>query len=283
MSEDKGDYITDAVEMLGKGYDNPVEIHAPHTVLEMGENRALQRIEKGAWIKLSTSFRDVMQHLKGAKLPVFISIALCINDHGESFPSFETIAEWTGYSRRAVATAIQELEADGFLTVMRGKKKSNLYHVNAFAAFGDASPTSAIFAPVQSETPTSAISDTKNNENMLKTALKQDSFNKTFNNSTTANIFTLYTENIGLIHNSLLGDELKDYADLPLQWLEYAFKEAADANARNWRYVRAVLESCKAANGIPQKIDKKKPIPRSYKQTTEEAFNIIDSVLGTAD
>lgn len=181
--EKKAEYITesevaDALEMLGKGYENPIEIHAPHTVLEMGDNYELQATEKGAWIKLSVSFRDVIKYMKGAKLAVFLAIALGINKSGESYPAFDTVAEWTGYSRRAVASAISELEIDGFLKVIRGEKKSNLYHIDWFAAFGSGNdPTSAKIAPVQKTTQTSA----KNDENLSQIALKQDSINKNNN------------------------------------------------------------------------------------------------------
>jgi len=182
MTEPQAEYLTDAQAMIGAGYkkENPVEVHLPSIVMEMRDGYTLEAVERGPWIKLSISFRDAIKNLKGAKLAVFISVALCINPKGESFPSLDTLAKWTGYSRRAVIDAVQELQVDGFLTVMKGKKKSNLYCVNAFASFGK-EPASAKIAPVQKEAGTSAKNDTENAQNVLKIAPELESLTRTNN------------------------------------------------------------------------------------------------------
>ncbi|OQY46020.1 MAG: hypothetical protein B6242_08930 [Anaerolineaceae bacterium 4572_78] len=57
------------------------------------------------------------------------------------------------------------------------------------------------------------------------------------------NIFELYEANIGMI-SPILVDELKEAErTYPHDWLEKAFKIAAENNVRNWRYIRAVLEN----------------------------------------
>lgn len=56
------------------------------------------------------------------------------------------------------------------------------------------------------------------------------------------NIFTLYEQNIGLIQ-STIAEELKDAErTYPPEWIEAAFKEAAELNKRSWRYVARILE-----------------------------------------
>ncbi len=56
------------------------------------------------------------------------------------------------------------------------------------------------------------------------------------------NIFGLYEQNIGLIQ-PLLADELQDAErTFPPEWIEEAFRIAVDNNARNWAYVRAILQ-----------------------------------------
>jgi DnaD/phage-associated family protein len=56
------------------------------------------------------------------------------------------------------------------------------------------------------------------------------------------NIYQLYEANIGPL-TPLLAEALKDAADeFPPHWIEEAFREALAANARNWRYIRAILE-----------------------------------------
>jgi DNA replication protein len=57
-----------------------------------------------------------------------------------------------------------------------------------------------------------------------------------------ANIFALYEQNIGLI-TPMVAEELKDAERLyPPEWIEDAFKEAAELNKRNWRYIARILE-----------------------------------------
>ena len=59
------------------------------------------------------------------------------------------------------------------------------------------------------------------------------------------NIFRLYEENIGPL-TPLMADILRQAeADYPTEWLEDAVSVAVERNARNWRYVDAVLRAWK--------------------------------------
>jgi len=54
-------------------------------------------------------------------------------------------------------------------------------------------------------------------------------------------IFRLYEENIGTI-TPLVGERLLEAAErYPAEWIEEAFRHAAELNARNWRYVERIL------------------------------------------
>lgn len=56
------------------------------------------------------------------------------------------------------------------------------------------------------------------------------------------NIFALYEQNVGLVQ-PILAQELMEAEDTyPAEWIEEAFRIAAESNVRNWRYVRAILE-----------------------------------------
>jgi DnaD/phage-associated family protein len=60
--------------------------------------------------------------------------------------------------------------------------------------------------------------------------------------TTRPNIFVLYEQNIGLLQ-PLIADELRQAEqDYPADWIEEAFRLAAEANVRRWSYVRAILE-----------------------------------------
>lgn len=55
-------------------------------------------------------------------------------------------------------------------------------------------------------------------------------------------IFMLYEQNVGLVQ-PILAQELMEAEDAyPAEWIEEAFRIAAEHNVRNWRYVRAILE-----------------------------------------
>jgi len=60
------------------------------------------------------------------------------------------------------------------------------------------------------------------------------------------NIFELYEQNIGLL-TPMVAEELQMAEETyPTDWIEAAFREAAALNKRNWRYVKAILDSWKA-------------------------------------
>ena len=56
------------------------------------------------------------------------------------------------------------------------------------------------------------------------------------------NIFVLYEQNIGLLQ-PMIAEELREAEDsYPAEWIEEAFKIAAQQNVRKWRYIHAILE-----------------------------------------
>jgi len=58
------------------------------------------------------------------------------------------------------------------------------------------------------------------------------------------NIFVLYEQCVGSIASPVLADDLRDAEETyPADWIEEAFREAARHNARNWAYVRKILEN----------------------------------------
>lgn len=56
-------------------------------------------------------------------------------------------------------------------------------------------------------------------------------------------IFRLYEEHIGTI-TPIIGDRLVEAEDAyPPDWIEDAFREAAELNVRNWRYIEKMLKN----------------------------------------
>jgi len=55
-------------------------------------------------------------------------------------------------------------------------------------------------------------------------------------------IFTLYEENIGMLH-PMVAEELKEAEKLyPTAWIRDAIREAVNQNKRKWSYISAILE-----------------------------------------
>jgi DnaD/phage-associated family protein len=54
-------------------------------------------------------------------------------------------------------------------------------------------------------------------------------------------IFRLYEDHVGTI-TPFVGERLLEAAErYPAEWIEQAFREAAELNARNWRYIERIL------------------------------------------
>jgi hypothetical protein len=104
------------------------------------------------YVRLSVSFRhEMLKVLKGARLSVFLCLALHGNAEMESWPSISTIAEETGYSDRVVRHAIHSLETMKLVASEsrysdNGGQTSNRYTI---AAFVNTPPTKGDTPPVQ--------------------------------------------------------------------------------------------------------------------------------------
>ena len=100
-----------------------------------------ETVETPGWVKFLASFRNnTLKKLRGAKLAVFLSIGLHVNDHGQSFPGIATIAKETGYSKGEVMETVTELEnIPGLLLVDRKQGRKNIY-TPSFVAYGKRKP-----------------------------------------------------------------------------------------------------------------------------------------------
>jgi DnaD/phage-associated family protein len=249
--EQQGDYITkeeieEGLDMLGKGYEHPsIVIERPRVVAEKQPTGEFVERTIPAYVKFSTAFKDELKNISGSALKVWTYIILSINEQGIAFPGIRTIAEDVGLSHQTVITAINELEAAKLLSVVRGERRVNLYQPSdEFVAIFNKDPKSM----------SQKIGTVKKLESSPLDSNKTDVKDKGL-----AFLVSLYEKNIGMIYNGRLADELQEYSSFPKDWLERAFKEAADANARNWRYVRTCLDSWKRAGKITEKKSKASP------------------------
>ena len=57
-----------------------------------------------------------------------------------------------------------------------------------------------------------------------------------------ANVFALYEANVGML-TPIVAEQLREAEDTyPAGWIEEAIREAAERNARSWRYIATILE-----------------------------------------
>ena len=138
--------VEEAMEMLGKGYqhkDPAVEIVPPHTVMERRERR-FQEIERAAFIKISTSFKEELKNIDGSALKVWLFIALSVNRYsGKANPGLRTIAKECDLSINTVQSAIERLEKEyDLLKVDRNSRRYNIYEPEAFVSANRKEPVS---------------------------------------------------------------------------------------------------------------------------------------------
>lgn len=75
-----------------------------------GRTRDLGGAEDNSpYIKVQARFRKHIKHFKGARLAVFMAIALHIDEEGWSYPSIPLLCEETGYNKGTVSAAITDL------------------------------------------------------------------------------------------------------------------------------------------------------------------------------
>lgn len=147
MSEDQADYVTEAMEMLGAGYDNAAEIHPPKTIKVL-RDFGLEEIKVWGWVKTSTQFIYHIKKLKGAKLAIWQVIALSIDENGNCTLPIRTIVNLSGYSRSEVIESLKELGEMGYLSISKQSGRKSMYEPN-FAARGESDPSRKTTRPDQ--------------------------------------------------------------------------------------------------------------------------------------
>jgi DNA-binding transcriptional regulator YhcF (GntR family) len=137
MSEDRPDYMADtqdAMEMLGAGYETPLEIHPQSTVIR---RRGFEMTEEvvPAFVKISTGFKKELREIDATALKVWLFIALSINRNSENaHPSLETLAKNCGMGENTVIRAVRYLESAGLLSVSRANRKVNIYSIPEYVS-----------------------------------------------------------------------------------------------------------------------------------------------------
>ena len=136
MSEQQADYLSDAMEMMGAGYDQPAAvIDPPRTVNALREN-GIADYKVWGWVKTSSKFRAHIKILRGAKHAIWHWLALSVDETGKCKETIKSICEGTGYSHTEVIDSLKELDAMGYLSIQRDTK-GNVYNPQFVARGGN--------------------------------------------------------------------------------------------------------------------------------------------------
>jgi hypothetical protein len=76
------DELKDALEMLGAGYEKAAIIERPRKTHAIGDN-GLEEHQLFGWIKMSAKFCVHIKKLRGAKISIWLCLALNIDENGE--------------------------------------------------------------------------------------------------------------------------------------------------------------------------------------------------------
>lgn len=120
--------------------------HEPTISIFKGRQRIIswggeQSVEDRIYVQLETNFREkqLAQLRGGAKLAVFLCLALHINEEGLCWPSISLICKETGYGKDTIYEALESLETMGYIArKKRREEKSNKLTTNLYQIFPSA-------------------------------------------------------------------------------------------------------------------------------------------------
>ncbi len=88
-------------------------------------------------------------------------------------------------------------------------------------------------------------------------------------------LYGLYEENIGLLTPMIVDAIREAEAEFPIDWIEDAMRYAVERNARNWRYIRKVLDSWRREGRRDEKAGR--DLERRKQYTAGEWKDFIES------
>lgn len=261
MSQDRGTYKTDineAVEMLGKGYnDDPI-----------------QPTEFVSTVSGFTLAPDaiIAEHGYITALVWGVVWRYCQMSDGVCRASLDKLANRLGMSSRTLTRHIDKLCNGGYLFDITPDLK-NKPHIYADA--GKIKVRMNLSAMTESHSAMTESHRHYDRESLEESIKKQTKKQKESTTMTVPNIFEIYEKNIGII-TPMIADILKDAEkDYPGDWLTDAIALAVSNNKRNWKYCEAILKRWK----VDGKDDGTKPQTvrktKSNKSAIEEVMSVF--------
>lgn len=196
--------------------------------------------------------------------------------NGWCWPSQSLLAKQRGVSRQTINNHVKTLIQFGYLNIyhdydeITGAQKTNQMQIRFDRDYTPVKP--GLDTPCQDNDLTPPVKpglDTNAPINAQSERIKKE--------KEPQNIFQCYEQVIGTISQPLVDDlEMYD-EEFDFEWIKDAFKVAAEKNARNWRYVKKILDNWKA-NGkdwYPGKKEEVKP-----RKERREKAKIVNPTTG---
>lgn len=198
---------------------------------------------------------------------VLLAIADHANDYGQgSFPGLRLLEKKTEYSRVTIIDTISTLRAYGILSVAEEPSMlgTNDYTINIRCFPKMAEEAARLPDPVkplnqQSEGGKATLPDVvkplyhnhpliidnnKKENNQIEEPATPSNFTEQQIALNLQKLMKLRNDNLPGMLTPIMADELRDAAaTFPGEWYEEAFRAAVLSEARNWRYIRAILQN----------------------------------------
>jgi len=190
---------------------------------------------------------------------VLLAIADHANDYGEAYPGYTKLEIKTALSRQGLADTIEALKYNGLLSVADKPSRlhTNDYTINirALPAVARELPDVIESSHLTTKSQATLLEPVKSLDSNHNITIKQPSINN--NQELFAKAHKDYTNNIAML-TPYSSESLSDLCNIySPEWVIDAIKIAVERNARNLKYITAVLKSWKE-NGKDWTPEKKK-------------------------
>ncbi len=136
-------------------------IESPRMVKTLSEDGVVYSKAWG-WVKTSAKFIAHIKKLRGAKLAIWMTIALSIDEDGTCKLTIKELCEVTGYSHTEVIDSLKEMSAWGYLGINKDQR-GNIY-TPEFVARGENKPSETLVKKLDS-TPAYQVESSPAEEN----------------------------------------------------------------------------------------------------------------------
>lgn len=136
-------------------------IESPRMVKTLSEDGVIYSKAWG-WVKTSAKFIAHIKKLRGAKLAIWMTIALSIDEEGTCKLTIKELCEVTGYSHTEVIDSLKEMSVWGYLGINKDQR-GNIY-TPEFVARGENKPSETLVKKVES-TPAYQVESSPSEEN----------------------------------------------------------------------------------------------------------------------